>query len=547
MSEPAAARAARAALLVTSPSGVRTRVPIERLPFRIGRLGDNDLVLRDSRASRQHAEIRSDANGFYIQDLGSTYGITVNGVRADSAPLKAGDRIEFGFPDSYSLLFTLADETAPVADAALAGGSNLEKLRATLEAARALQMSLSTDEILRAVVDAALAITGCERGFLLLCRNGDLHTRIARSRSGELAEGDLNVPTRMLLRALRERREFLSMSFDPVLSGCAGQTVDQLDLRSVICVPLVRVRTGSVAETSSLTAAQDTSGLLYMDSRASAADLSAGGRELLTTLALQASTVLENARLLEELWARQRFEQELKVARDIQASLRPRSLPSSGWFRAAGSSTPSWQVGGDCFDVRQTSETTWAALVADVSGKGAGAALLSALLDGMFLAAPYSCLSLTDAVRRVNAFLTERTGGEQYATVFYCSVERGGAIEWINAGHPPPLIARADGRIEALPATGVPIGLFENASIQALTGTVNPGDRLVIYTDGLTEAVNAEREPFGMRRLRDVISTAPRLSAAGLHDRILESVAAFTAGAEQRDDLTVAVLEYRPE
>lgn len=546
MRESALARP-RAALLVTSPSGVRTRVPIERLPFRIGRLGSNDLVLRDSRASREHAEIRFDANGYYIQDLGSTYGISVNGVWVESAPLKAGDRVEFGFPDSYSLVFTLADETSPAPEPALAGGATLEKLRATLEAARALQMSLSTDEVLRAVVDAALAITGCERGFLLLCRDGDLDMRIARSRSGELDAGDLSVPTPMLLRALRERREFLSMSFDPGLAGCDGKTLERSDLRSVVCVPLVRVRTGTVEETSSLTTAEDTVGLLYMDSRVSAADLSAGGRELLTTLALQASTVLENARLLEEVWARQRYEQELKVARDIQARLRPRSLPSSGWFRAAGSSKPSSQVGGDCFDVRQTSETTWAALVADVSGKGAGAALLSALLDGMFLAAPHSYLALADGVRQVNAFLTERTGGEQYATVFYCAVERCGAMEWINAGHPPPLIARADGRIEALPATGVPLGLFEDASIEARTSTLSSGDRLIIYSDGLTEAINAAGEPFGMRRLREAISAAPRLPAAMLHDRILESVAEFTAGAELRDDLTLAVLEYRPE
>lgn len=549
MENPAAARGLRpATLLVTSPSGVRTRVPVERVPFRIGRLGGNDLVLRDSRASRQHAEIRADANGYFIRDLGSTYGVTVNGQRVESAPLKAGDSIEFGFADSYSVVFTLPDETVPpAAEPALTGGAGLQKLRATLEVARALQTSLSTDEVLRTVVDAALAVTGCERGFLLLCRNGDLDTRVARSRSGELTPSDLRVPTRMLLHALKERRDFLSMSFDPERTECGGQTIADLDLRSVVCVPLVRVRAGSVEETAALTPANDTVGVLYMDSRVNRADLSAGGRELLTTLALEASTVLENARLLEELWTRQRCEQELKIARDIQASLLPRALPADGWFRAAGSSTPSWQVGGDCFDVRQTSETTWAALVADISGKGVGAALLSSLLEGMFLAAPASCLTLDEGVRRVNAFLNERTGGEQYATVFYCTVERGGGIQWINAGHPPALLVHCDGRIEKLPATGVPIGLFEDAVIPPQSAVLQPGDRLVIYTDGVTEAMNSARETFGIRRLKQVVAHAHAASARELHGRILGEVDAFTGGAEQRDDVTLAVIEYRPD
>jgi len=537
-----------ATLLVTSPSGVRTRVPVDRVPFRIGRLGANDLVLRDSRASRRHAEIRADASGYFIRDLGSTYGVTVNGERVESAPLRSGDRIEFGFADSYSVVFTLADETVPpAAEPALTGGAGLQKLRATLEVARALQTSLSTDEVLRTVVDAALAVTGCERGFLLLCRNGGLDTRVARSRSGELSPSDLRVPARMLLRALKERRDFLSMSFDPERTECGGQTIADLELRSVVCVPLVRVRTGSVEETAALTPGNDTVGLLYMDSRVNRADLSAGGRELLTTLALEASTVLENARLLEELWARQRYEQELKIARDIQESLLPRALPAEGWFRAAGSSAPSWQVGGDCFDIRQTSQTTWAALVADVSGKGVGAALLSSLLEGMFLAAPASCLTLEEGVRRVNAFLNERTAGEQYATVFYCTVERGGRIQWINAGHPPALLAHCNGHVEKLPATGVPIGLFEDAVIRPQSAVLQPGDRLVIYTDGVTEAMNGARETFGIRRLQEVVARAQGASARELHDRILAALDAFTGGAEQHDDVTLAVIEYRPD
>ena len=128
-------------------------------------------------------------------------------------------------------------------------------------------------------------------------------------------------------------------------------------------MPLVRIRAGSPEATAGFHPADDTAGLLYMDSRLRNADLSSGGRELLTTLALEASTVLENARLLEEQWARQRMEEELRVARQIQENLAPRTLPETGWFRAAASSVPSLQVGGDYLDVREMHAYCWTAIV----------------------------------------------------------------------------------------------------------------------------------------------------------------------------------------
>ncbi|HWR50299.1 MAG TPA: SpoIIE family protein phosphatase [Bryobacteraceae bacterium] len=536
-----------AALIVTNPSGSRTRVAIERFPFAIGRLGDNDLVLRDGRASRHHARIVAEGAGYAIEDLQSSYGVFVNGERVERTPLRNGDRLEFGFADSYSLVFTLDDAQAQPTTEITAGGANLAKLRATLEVVRALQTSLSTDEVLAAVVEAALTVTGCERGFLLLRKGDGLEIRVARSRTGPLPAEDLRVPTRLLLRALAQRREFLSMNFDPSEGEGTERTIADMELRSVVCLPLVRIRAGLVEETSSFTAFEHTVGVLYMDSRLGAADLSAGGRELLTTLALEASTVLENARLIEELWARQRAEQELRIAREIQTSLLPRSLPKEGWFRAAGSSTPSLEVGGDCFDVRPMGADAWVNIVADVSGKGVGAAILAALLEGMFLAAPYTRMPLSEMLSRVNRFLNERTGGEQYATVFFCMIERNGRVRWANAGHPPPLLVSEDGRIRALAAGGVPIGLLEEAEFPSEEETLRSGDKLVIYSDGLTEAQNPDRQFFGSKGLREAVARCHSGSAQELHDRLLDSVRTFTAGAEQRDDVTLAVLEYKPE
>src|ERR1035437_9915857 len=157
------------------------------------------------------------------------------------------------------------------------------------------------------------------------------------------------------------------MNFDP-LSGeetQASRSIVDLELRSVVCVPLVRIRTGQSDVTSVLSAGGETVGVLYLDSRLAAADLAGGNRELIQTLAIEASTVLENARLLEEERAKHRLDEELSLARTIQQSLLPRSLPAEGWLRASGSSVASRMVGGDYFDVPGVNPDGWWGVVAD--------------------------------------------------------------------------------------------------------------------------------------------------------------------------------------
>src|SRR6202162_2249254 len=425
------------ALAVINPSGNRSRMPLDRLPFLIGRQGDNHLVLRDNRASRNHARIFSENGEYFVEDLNSRHGVFVNGERVKRHRLADSDRIDFGFQDSYRLIFNLEEDEIhrimeQFSSQQGSGANNLAKLRSLVEVARALQSSLSTNDVLAAVVDAALSVTGAERGFLLLRKAEDLEVSVARDQRGiPLGSSDLSVPRSLIHRALRTRRELLSMTFDRL--GEEGirpeMSVADLELRSVVCVPLVRLGTGSLQETLA-TSLNDTVGVLYMDSRQTAADLSAGNREILQTLALEASTILENARLLEEEREKQRLEEELNVARTIQRDLLPSQLPSEGWFRAAGSSIPSRQVGGDYFDVRQIAPDAFACVIADVSGKGVSAALLAALLQGAFLLASEGPIEIENLMSRVNRFLNERAKGEKYATLFYCILSPNGIPCW---------------------------------------------------------------------------------------------------------------------
>ena len=201
--ESAAAQAgpAPASLIVIDPNGHRTRVALATLPFGIGRQPDNNLVLRDSRASRVHARIDCEGNRYVIEDAGSRHGTFVNGKRIQKQELSNSDKIEFGVEDSYQLIFALdgaelkrlMDQLAGSdKDSAAPGvGSHLGKLRAILDLARTLQSSFSIDDVLASVVDTALAITGSERGFLLLRSSHGLETRAARHRDGRrLHESD---------------------------------------------------------------------------------------------------------------------------------------------------------------------------------------------------------------------------------------------------------------------------------------------------------------------------------------------------------------------
>jgi phosphoserine phosphatase RsbU/P len=547
-----------ASLIVVTPTGDRSRLRLTPLPFGIGRLAGNQLVLRDTRISRNHARIVLDGNDYWIEDLASSHGLFVNGVSVSRQRLSDADRIDFGLPDSYHLVFTLQDDEihrlldqiAVPAVSATPGTANLAKLRSLVEVARALETSLSTEDVLSAVVDAALRITDSERGFLLLRHGDTLDVRVARDRrGGSLAASDLRVPRHLIEHALAHRRELLAMDFSPDAGMPVRPelTVADLDLRGVVCVPLVRVHSGSTDQTRQLSSLSETVGLLYLDSRLKPADLSLGNRELLQTLALEASTVLENARLLEEARAAQRMEEELKIARRIQASLLPRDLPDSGWFRACGSSLPSYQVGGDYFDVRCLHPSCWSAVLADVSGKGVSSALLASFLQGAFMTASESPLLMEELLARVNHYLIERTQSEKYATAFFCSLEQSGLLRWINAGHCPPLLVGPDSSLRRLAANGLPLGTFEDATYSSETTQLEPGAKLVIYSDGLSDSQNTDEEFFTHQRVRQVVQANAARSSAKIHAALRQAVEAWSVGAVQSDDITLLVIEYQPQ
>lgn len=537
-----------AALDVKPPGAAPFRVPLEPVPFRIGRSPDNHLVLRDNRASRNHAVIRMEGADYIVEDAGSRNGIEVNGVKQQSHILQHGDVIKFCVEESYELTF-LGEAQQPTQVHASHGG--LRKLRTMLEVARSLQGSLSTDQVLTSVVDSALEITNCERGFLLLTTPDGLETRIAREAGCRpLPQDCLEIPAKVLTKALRSRSDLLSMRFDSG-SGVHGpdSTVQNLALRSVICVPLIKVRAGDLSETAVVGSIADSIGLLYLDSRAHQDELTAFSRDLVQSLAIEASFILENARLLDEERLKQKMEQELRIAQAIQQDLLPEAeqYPQTGWLQAAGLSIPSRHVGGDYFDIVPAGDSRYDIVMADVSGKGVSSALLAGLLQGAFVMSTAEQIPPAVVCERLNTFLLGRTSGQKYATIFLASIFRNAPMQWANAGHCSPLLLRASGHVFELAPTGMPVGMLDIAQWKDAALQLEPADLLVLYTDGVSEAMNAKREMYGVERLVSVLHRNWGLPVKQLIAAVHADVESFTGGEPQRDDLTLLILRYSPD
>src|SRR5207302_5608429 len=227
-------------------------------------------------------------------------------------------------------------------------------------------------------------------------------------------------------------------------------------------------------------------------------------RQILDALAADAASILDNARLVERERERQRLEQEINIARDIQQALLPRDFREYPHLSVTGFNLPCLSVGGDYFDVFPLGDGRTAFLIADVSGKGLGAALLTTMLQGAL-----SGMTLgTDPARlfnHLNRFLCDHAEVGRYATMFFGILDAKGSLEYINAGHPSPILIRQDGQPdEAFTEGCFPVGLVPEAEYSTACVKLEPGDTLVLFSDGVTEAMDPEEEFFGMPRLKQL-------------------------------------------
>lgn len=544
-------------LEVTSPDGTRTSVRVTEFPFLIGRGSDsgNHLQLADPRISRHCCAIVGTADGWFVEDRGHHRGLFVNGSKVQRSRLRSGDVITFGLENSYTVALRsdIADTTvaglltriAQIPGAEEAPGG-LHKLNVLLQATSLLHSDLPLDSVLGTMLDHAIAITGADRGVLFEAdASGALRARLARAKGGLSVSSPASItPSQTALRQAIEQRSSI-VTEDLNLAENAlqmAQSIVAQSLRAVVVIPLY---SNARADSNSSVRQGQLLGVAYLDSRRPTA-FSKLDRDILDALAAEAASVLDNARLVERERQRQRIEQELNIARDIQQALIPHGFRDFDYVAVAGIHTPCHAVGGDYFDVFPLDEGRTAILVADVSGKGLGAALLTTMLQGAFSGMTIGTEPVR-AIKHMNRFLCEHSEVGRYATMFFGILDSRGELVYINAGHPSPLLLR-DGKVTELTAEGsFPVGLIPEADYETRTARLECDDTLVLFSDGVTEAVSPSEEMFGSERLRDALTGQRGASLEQLQKAVLGSLHKFTSGANQSDDITLLIARYRAE
>ena len=554
---------AETVLEVVSPDGSRRFVRVTQSPFLIGRGAEtgNHLQLSDRRISRNCAAIVIEANKYYIEDRGQRRGLFVNGEKVESRELQDSDIITFGVDDSYEVVFrsaaTPGEDSIPHlltrmdhitgSDAIGSAGARLGKLDQLLAATALLHSQLPLDEVLGMMLNHAISVMDADRGVLLEADDkGALHVRLARRSGGLRLPPESLAPSQTAIQlALKKQQAVITEDLAQAeMDLQAAQSIVAQRLRAVVVIPLYAFSHAKTEESIVNLKRGQFLGVLYLDSRRPAA-FSKLDRQLLDAFTDQAASILDNARLVARERERQRMEQEINIARDIQQNLLPRNFGAYPHLSVSGCNFPCFSVGGDYFDVFPLGENRTAFLIADVSGKGLGAALLTSMLQGAI-----SGMTLgTDPallINHLNRFLCNHAEVGRYATMFFGIVDEHGNLDYINAGHPSPILIRRNGSAEeAFTEGSFPVGLVPEAEYCTARVKLEPGDTLVLFSDGVTEAMDPQEELFGMPRLVKLLTGHNETALDELQKVVLEAVENFAHGTSQADDLTLLLVRYR--
>jgi sigma-B regulation protein RsbU (phosphoserine phosphatase) len=519
----------------------------------IGRSSASDLVLADPFLSRCHTRVYLKENALFVEDLGSRNGTLLNDSQVtEPTEVKAGDVIKLSnssidvelesqaeAPLSGLGMQTVIRKASDLMRDETADATRIEgeealrryasRLKLLNEVHQALARSTALGELLDLILDRVFDHLRPEQGAIFLKRpNGELDRVAGRSLGGPNAD---YLFSRSLVREVTEKQiAALVLDAQTDQRFAKAESVRIFGVQSLLAAPLFDPQ-GSL-------------GMIVLTSRLYTRQFTEEDLELLVSLASVAALRIRNVALTEEAAERRRLEEELALARRIQVTALTLRLPELSGYELHAGNLPSRRVSGDYYEVltRRDGEEC-VLMIADVSGKGLAAALLVATLEALSASPIQSGQPPEEICTDLARLLYDRTPPEKYATAFLAILQpAAGRLRYVNAGHNPALLLRRSGEVEQLDATGPPLGLLPIAHYSAAEVTLDGGDLLLLYTDGITEAANADDEEFGLPRL---IETSLQHRGEALRDlarQIEGDLERFVAGVPFVDDRTFVMV-----
>ena len=522
----------------------------------IGRHPECGVQLESNAVSRRHARVFVEGGGYAIEDLGSGNGTFVNGQKIEGpTQLKPQDRIKLGpvlmrFEESGGggpaveqnigstmVGVSMDDEDATImASVDIGGGFGAlgvkpeEKLKGVLEISRALAGSVDVEAMLPKVLDTLFGIFNqADRGCILLkeSESGELVPRAMKHRR-ESEDATVTLSRTIVSKVIENKAGLLSADASSDTQFSASESISNLSIRSMMCVPMLGID-GEVA------------GVINLDTQNPVNQFNNDDLELLQAVAGQAALSYESARLASAFMAKQKQDSELDIARGVQVALLPEELPKVDGYSFYASYDAAQAVGGDYYDAMVLSDGKICLAFGDVAGKGVPGALIMSRISSCVQNTMSFMPSIEEAVAAINNHMCANAVEGRFVTFVLVIIDPvAHHLTLVNAGHMSPMILKTDGLIEEFDeeSVGLPIGVMEDYPFEVVERPIGAGEIIVIFTDGVDEAMNPAGDLYTLERMRNFLQAGSR-QADELGRSLLADVRTFADGRDQNDDITI--------
>jgi serine phosphatase RsbU (regulator of sigma subunit)/pSer/pThr/pTyr-binding forkhead associated (FHA) protein len=543
-----------ARLIIGTPDGKTRSFVLESDKYDLGRSDTNPLCFPAAQGvSRKHATFERRGSSWAVRDLGSTNGTFVNGARvSEPRVLSSNDRVTVGelnilFSNDppppprraadHTVIFVQKPASAELStlettlDGVLSTDRELQSsphMQALVQAGRELCGHKSLEELFDVIMNLSMDAAGAARGVLITVEDGEFRVRASRG-------AGFRISSHVCDLVVNRRRSLLVRDALTDEDLASHKSIVQEQIRGILAVPL---------QTD-----QNVIGLIYLDSPLTIKEFTRDDLNVLTVLANIAAIRIEQARLAEIEQAQKLRAKELEHAALIQRSMLPAdsaAFPDRGDFELHASMVPAKEVGGDLFDYFLLDEDHLGFVVGDVSGKGVPAGLFMAVTRTLLRATAHNQKGPGECFTYMNNTLAEGNSSGMFVTIFYGVLNtHTGDLEFANAGHLLPYLFSAPGKVRKLPDKGGPmLGLFEGRQYTTMKTRIAPGEAILLYTDGVTEAVNESGAFFEEERLERYLADHAAGQVRTLVPDLQATVKEFAKGMPQADDITVLALRY---